>query len=171
MFIIGNIAFVLVLLCRHHKKIKIKSVSHTNCPDVSKTKLSYYRHADDKWEMKHSSYSFLTPALDGAEWSASLPGRALPLGKGPPVRNGQEAGWIPQLVCTQRLEEKSFASAGIELRSPVVQTVVRRYKMRRSYHRPPTTRLQGDRCAYVILLRIYRKQHHYLMIISPSYIG
>jgi hypothetical protein len=31
--------------------------------------------------------------LDGGEWSASLPGRALPPGKGPPVPIGQEAGW------------------------------------------------------------------------------
>jgi len=30
---------------------------------------------------KYSSYSFLTSALDGGEWSASRPGRALPLGK------------------------------------------------------------------------------------------
>jgi hypothetical protein len=34
------------------------------------------------------SYSFLTSALDGAEWSASRPGRALPPGKEPPVPIG-----------------------------------------------------------------------------------
>jgi hypothetical protein len=28
--------------------------------------------------------------------------------KGPPVPIGQDAGWAPQLVCTQTLEEKSF---------------------------------------------------------------
>jgi hypothetical protein len=30
---------------------------------------------------RYSSYSFLTSALDGGEWSASRPGRALPRGK------------------------------------------------------------------------------------------
>jgi hypothetical protein len=48
----------------------------------------------------------------GGEWSASRPGRALPPGKGPPVPIVQEAGWAPEPVWTQRLEEKSFAPAG-----------------------------------------------------------
>jgi hypothetical protein len=43
--------------------------------------------------------------------------------KGPPVPIGQEAGWAPELVWTQRLEKKSFASAGDLI--PVVQSVVR----------------------------------------------
>jgi hypothetical protein len=34
---------------------------------------------------RYSSYSFLTSALEGGEWSASRPGRALPPGKEPPV--------------------------------------------------------------------------------------
>jgi hypothetical protein len=57
-------------------------------------------------EGKYSS-SFLTLALDGVEWSASRPGCALDPGKEPPVPIGQEAGWFPELVWTQRLEEKS----------------------------------------------------------------
>jgi hypothetical protein len=32
--------------------------------------------------------------------------------KGPPVAIVQEAGWVPEPVWTQRLEEKSFAPAG-----------------------------------------------------------
>jgi hypothetical protein len=56
----------------------------------------------------YSSYSFSTSALDGGEWSALRPGRALDPGKGPPVSTGQEAGWAPKSVWTQRLEEKSF---------------------------------------------------------------
>jgi hypothetical protein len=48
-------------------------------------------------------------------------------GKGPPVPTGQEAGWASDMVWTQKLEEKSFASAGIEPRSPVVQSVARHY--------------------------------------------
>jgi hypothetical protein len=63
-------------------------------------------------ERRYSSYSFLTSALDGSELSASRPGRALPRGKDPPVPIVQEAGWASEPVWTQRLEEKSFASAG-----------------------------------------------------------
>jgi hypothetical protein len=76
-------------------------------------------------ERRYSSYSFLTSALDGGEWSASRPGRALPPGKGQPVPNGQEAGWAPEPVWMQRLEEKSSASVGD--RTPVVQSVVRHF--------------------------------------------
>jgi hypothetical protein len=36
-----------------------------------------------------SSYSFTTSALDGGEWSASLSGRALSPGTGPPVPIGR----------------------------------------------------------------------------------
>jgi hypothetical protein len=45
--------------------------------------------------------------------------------KGPPVPIVQEAGWASELVWTQRLEEKSFASA--RDRTPTVQSVVRHY--------------------------------------------
>jgi hypothetical protein len=64
-------------------------------------------------EGRYSSYSFSTSALDGGEWSASRPGRAFTIGgKGPPVLIVQEAGWAPESVWTQRLEEKSFTAAG-----------------------------------------------------------
>jgi hypothetical protein len=55
---------------------------------------------------EYSSYSFLTSELDGDEWSASRPNRALAPGKGPPVPTGQDAGLAPEPVWTQRLEEK-----------------------------------------------------------------
>jgi hypothetical protein len=63
-------------------------------------------------EKDYILYSFFNSALDGGEWSASRPGRALPPGKGPPVPIGQEAGWAPEPVWTQRLEEGSFSSSG-----------------------------------------------------------
>jgi hypothetical protein len=57
-----------------------------------------------------SSYSFLTLALDGGEWSASCLSRTLPQGKGHPVPTVQEAGWAPEPVWMQRLGEKSCAN-------------------------------------------------------------
>jgi hypothetical protein len=69
-------------------------------------------------ERMYSSYSFATSALDGGEWSASHPGRALPPEKGPPVPIVQEAGWASEPVWTQRLEEKSLPLPGIEPHSP-----------------------------------------------------
>jgi hypothetical protein len=74
-------------------------------------------------ERMYSSYSFTASALDGGAWSASRPARALPLGKGPPVPIGQEAGWAPEPVWIQRLEEKSSAGD----RTPIVRSVVRHY--------------------------------------------
>jgi hypothetical protein len=68
-------------------------------------------------ERRYSSYSFTTSALDGGEWSAPRPGRALPPGKGPPVPIVQEAGWAPEPVWTQRLQEISSAPAGDRTRS------------------------------------------------------
>jgi hypothetical protein len=75
----------------------------------------------------YSSYSFTTSALDGREWSASRPGRALPPGKGPLVPIGQEAGWAPEPVWTQVRREISCLCRGLNLDSPVVQSVVRLY--------------------------------------------
>jgi hypothetical protein len=40
-----------------------------------------------------------------------IDGRPLPLGKGPPVPIVREAGWVSELVWTQRVEEISSASA------------------------------------------------------------
>jgi hypothetical protein len=57
-------------------------------------------------ERTYSSYSFSTSALGEGDWSASGPARALAPGKGTPAPIGQEAGWAPQPVWTQRLQEK-----------------------------------------------------------------
>jgi hypothetical protein len=57
------------------------------------------------WGEEEKLLLILTSALDGGEWSASRPGRALPLRKEPPVPTGQEAGWALEPVWTQRLEE------------------------------------------------------------------
>jgi hypothetical protein len=76
-------------------------------------------------ERRYSSYSYLTSALEGGEWSASRPGRTLPSGKELLVLIEKEAGWAPEPVWTQRLEEKSSVSVGD--RTPVVQSVVSHY--------------------------------------------
>jgi hypothetical protein len=78
--------------------------------------------------MMYSSYSFTTSALDGGEWSATCPGRALAPGKGPPVPFVQEAGWAPEPVWTQRLEEEScriFRRSNLD--RPVVQALATHY--------------------------------------------
>jgi hypothetical protein len=76
-------------------------------------------------ERRYSSYSFLTSAPEGGEWSASRSSRPLPPGKEPPVPTVQEAGWAPEPVWTQMLEGKSSTSVGD--RTPAVQSIVRHY--------------------------------------------
>jgi hypothetical protein len=75
------------------------------------SKLSHYTPWRHLGESRYSSYSFSTSALDVGEWSASRPGSTLAPDKGPAVPNVQEVGWAPELVWSQRLEEKSSASA------------------------------------------------------------
>jgi hypothetical protein len=68
---------------------------HLELIRVDKGKVSKtvpLRHADAKGERSYSSDSFLASALDGCEWSASRPGRALLPGERTPVPIGQEAG-------------------------------------------------------------------------------
>jgi hypothetical protein len=65
-----------------------------------KKSCSATRHEDAREKRRYSSYSFTTSAVDGGEWSASRPGRALAAGKRPPVPIVQEAGWAPEPVWT-----------------------------------------------------------------------
>jgi hypothetical protein len=76
-------------------------------------------------DRRYSSCSFLTWALEGGEWSASRPSRALRPCKEPPVPTVQEAGWAAEPVSTQRLEEKPSSFIG-DL-TPAVQSVARHY--------------------------------------------
>jgi hypothetical protein len=91
----------------------------------SKAAPLHAMEGDGGGERRYSSYSYLTSALDGGEWSASHPGRSLPPGKEPLVPIGQGAGWAPEPVWTHRPEEKCSASVGDQ--TPVVQAVVRHY--------------------------------------------
>jgi hypothetical protein len=56
----------------------------------------------------------------GVSGQRHAPAALLPPGKGPPVLIVQEAGWAPEPVWTQKLEEKSFAPAGD--RTPIARS-------------------------------------------------
>jgi hypothetical protein len=56
----------------------------------------------------------------GVSGERHTPAALLPPGKGPAVPIVQEAGWAPELVWTQRLEEKSLAPAGD--RTPILRS-------------------------------------------------
>jgi hypothetical protein len=103
--------------------LDIMAIKNKMRPERNLVKVSRYTPWRRMGERSYSSYSYLTSAPDGGEWSASRPGSALPPGKGPLVPTGYEAGWVPEPVWTQGLEEKSSAPAGI--RTPIVQPVVR----------------------------------------------
>jgi hypothetical protein len=109
----------------HILGISVPEFSRDNKNRLFQHKAVPLLHASDKGEKRYSSYSLLTSSVIGGEWSALRPGRALPPRKGPAVLIVWEAGWAPELVWTQRLEAKCFASAGDRI--PVVQSVVRHY--------------------------------------------
>jgi hypothetical protein len=93
-----------------------------------KLKLPQYTPRGRLGGEKYSSYSFSTSAVDGGEWSASRPGRALAPAKGPPVPIVQEAAWAPEPVWTRRLEEKSSRLCrGSNLDHPVVHPIATLY--------------------------------------------
>jgi hypothetical protein len=78
-------------------------------------------------ERRYISYSFSTSALDGGEWSASRPGRALAPAKGPPVPR-REAGWAQEPVLDTEVRGKIICLCrGSNLDLPVVQPVARHY--------------------------------------------
>jgi hypothetical protein len=56
----------------------------------------------------YSSYFVFISALDRGEWSASRPGRDFTPGERTAVPIVQEAGWAPEPIWTQTLEENSF---------------------------------------------------------------
>jgi hypothetical protein len=77
---------------------KFYQIARRNIPEGKEVPQHTHRGAGG--ERMYSSYSFTASALDGGEWSAPRPGRALSPGKGHPVPIGQEAGWAPEPVWT-----------------------------------------------------------------------
>jgi hypothetical protein len=121
---------VVLLMCvlvaaRYGYVLCASSWKHSALTDTPK--LSHYTPRRHLGEKRYSSYSFSTSALDGDEWSASRPGRALAPGLGHRYPLYRRLGG-PQLVWTQRLEEKSFRLCReSNLDRPVVQPVARHY--------------------------------------------
>jgi hypothetical protein len=71
---------------------------------------------------RYSSYSFPTLALDGGEWSASRPGRALGPGKGPRYPLYRRLGGPQSRFGHRGYRKKSFRlSRGSNLDRPAVQ--------------------------------------------------
>jgi hypothetical protein len=58
--------------------------------------------------------------LMGVSGQHHAPAALYPRGKDPAVPIGEEAGWAPEPVWTQRIEEKSFAPAGD--RTPIARS-------------------------------------------------
>jgi hypothetical protein len=63
-------------------------------------------------ERRYCSYSFTTSALDGVNDQRHALAELYPREKEPRIPLAQEAGWAPEPIWTQRIEEKSFASGG-----------------------------------------------------------
>jgi hypothetical protein len=73
-------------------------------------------------ERIYSSYSFMTSAVDGGEWSASHPGHALLWGREPQYPFYRRLGGPSASVDTEDRGKISFLFGGSNLDSPVVQS-------------------------------------------------
>jgi hypothetical protein len=103
---LGNDAFRTKAL--HYKHLTLPPEFNHK---VKKVKLSRYTPWRHMGERRYSSYSYLTSALDGGEWSASRPGRAI-LGERTPgthwiggwvgPRAGLDAGARRKILCPCR---------------------------------------------------------------------
>jgi hypothetical protein len=83
------------------------------------------RHGSAWGERRYSSYSFLTSALDGGEWSASRPGRALPPVKGTPGTHWT-GGWVgPRAGLDAETRRKILCLC--KGWTPVIQSIVSHY--------------------------------------------
>jgi hypothetical protein len=94
-----------------------------HCDSSHKVKLSHYRHAGDKGERRHSSYSFLTTALYGGsgQMLSVTPWMHFTPGTKTLVPTGQEAGWASR-ACqdTEARENILFLCQGSDPSRPVV---------------------------------------------------
>jgi hypothetical protein len=93
-----------------------------------KAKQSRYTPWWRTGERKYSSYSFLTSALDGGEWSASRPGRAFTPGERT-LGTHRTGGWVgPRAGLDTEARGKILCPCrGSNPNRTVVQSVVRHY--------------------------------------------
>jgi hypothetical protein len=78
---ISCISYVLLVKHWELEIVRWKSVCQTESKADKLKSCFTTRHGGAWGERRYSSYSFFTSALDGGEWSASRPGRALPPGE------------------------------------------------------------------------------------------
>jgi hypothetical protein len=87
--------FILIRFLFQHVLLRLytpdKEILHWT--DNKKVKPSSYTPWRSLGERRYSSYSFLTSALDGGEWSASRPGRAITPGERTPGTHCT-GGWV-----------------------------------------------------------------------------
>jgi hypothetical protein len=89
----------------------------TNITSASVTTFLAFLAGIISWSVYCNTHSRLRHLM-GVCGQRHAPAALLPPGKGHPVPIVQEAGWAPEPVWTQRIEEKSFAPPGIEPRLP-----------------------------------------------------
>jgi hypothetical protein len=85
------------------------------------------RHEDVLGEQRYSSTHSLTSALDGAEWSASRPGRFTP--KERTLGTHWIGGWVGPRAVLEAVVNRKIPSLRREAnpRTPIVQPVAQRY--------------------------------------------
>jgi hypothetical protein len=78
------------------------------------------------WEWRYSSTHSLTSALDGAEWSASRPGRFTPRKRVPGIH--WIGGWVGPRAVLDAVVKRKIPSPRLESnpRTPIVQLVAQR---------------------------------------------
>jgi hypothetical protein len=120
---LSNLSFLCILekatVTRTHTHIKSDTFQRMKSMSNGTQTSEAYRHASGKGERKYSFYSFLTSALDGGEWSALCPGPRFT-----PNIHWIWRFWASELIWTQTLEKKFFASAGDRTRSSSLKSAV-----------------------------------------------
>jgi hypothetical protein len=112
-------------LCSVERSIQLRRYSERllGSPHMGKhlksTAVPAICHGGTTGERTYSSYSFLTSTLDGGEWSASRPGRALLWGKDPGTH--WTGGWLGSRACldTETRRKILCLCLGLKLGRPV----------------------------------------------------
>jgi hypothetical protein len=106
---INHLSTLYKRLCLPNTRLPSLPYSHLCLPDFIIPYIPNLSHLFSKSKSKavslqHAGAKGETTALDGGEWSAT-----------PPVPIGEDGEWASELVWTQRLQEKSSASAADQI--------------------------------------------------------